>query len=28
MFYSFLEGVRKDKVEILDSPSWKTYWKR
>jgi hypothetical protein len=26
--YSFLDTVRKHNVEILDSPSWKTYWKR
>ena len=25
--YSFRDGVRKYHVEILDSPSWKTYWK-
>jgi len=26
--YSYLEGVRKYHVEILNSPLWKTYWKR
>jgi len=26
--YSFLDIVKKYHAEILDSPSWKTYWKQ
>jgi len=26
--YSFLDGVRKYHVEILETPLWNTYWKQ